>query len=221
MVRDYGQYCGIASALDIFGGRWTLLILREVLIAPRRYKDLLANLPGIGTNLLVDRLRMLESQGLLRKTRLPPPADADVYVPTEKSRTLEPTLLELARWGVRYVPDPDVSHYDPGWLVLSLRALFDPKAAHGKRLLIRFQIDETVVDARVRGSRIETGFGPDGEADLVWHSDAATLLEVNADPSKVTKAQKDGRLTLEGDTGLLGTVFAIFSGAGAKDLGSA
>src|SRR3712207_1800042 len=92
--RSYKQYCGLAYALDIVGERWTLLIIRELIAGPRRFKDLMDGLPGISTNLLSERLKSLEQQGMLRRRTLPPPAGSTVYELTETGHGLEQTLLE-------------------------------------------------------------------------------------------------------------------------------
>src|SRR5918995_3325809 len=97
--RRYDQYCALARTLDVVGERWTLLLVRELLLGPRRYKDLLAGLPGIGTNLLAERLRHLEEFGLVRRRSLPPPAGSRVYELTELGRGLESVVMELGRWG--------------------------------------------------------------------------------------------------------------------------
>src|SRR5581483_3423202 len=86
--RSYRQYCGVARALDVVGERWTLLIIRDLLLGPRRYKDLLEGLPGIGTNLLADRLKELERHGIVRRTVLPPPAGSTVYELTDLGSAL-------------------------------------------------------------------------------------------------------------------------------------
>ena len=97
--RSYNQFCGLACALDVVGDRWTLLIVRELLAGPHRFKDLTKGLPGISTNLLSKRLKHLEQQGLLRRRALPPPAGSTVYELTPLGQALEATLLELGKWG--------------------------------------------------------------------------------------------------------------------------
>src|SRR5262252_5679614 len=91
-ARSYNQYCAVARGLDVIGERWTLLIIRDLLVGPKRYKDLLDGLPGIGTNLLAARLRELEKKGIVRRTVLPPPAASTVYELTETGQALEPAM---------------------------------------------------------------------------------------------------------------------------------
>src|SRR5919106_2897508 len=97
--RGYGQYCAVASALDVVGERWTLLIVRDLFLGPKRYTDLRTGLPGIATDLLTARLRTLESAGLVRRRTLPRPAPATVYELTERGRLLGPVLRGLAQVG--------------------------------------------------------------------------------------------------------------------------
>lgn len=120
--RSYEQHCGLARALDIVGERWTLLIVRDLLLGPRRYGDLLESLEGITTNLLAKRLREMTKLGLLEKRRLPSPASGDVYALTDAGRSLEPAVMELARWGGRLLEHPrQGDKRDIGWALLSMK----------------------------------------------------------------------------------------------------
>jgi DNA-binding HxlR family transcriptional regulator len=100
--RSYNQHCGLAYALDKVGERWTLLIIAELLGGPRRFTDLLSGLAGISTNLLSERLKQLEQQGLLRRRTLAPPAASRVYELTAVGQALEQTLQELGNWGSQF-----------------------------------------------------------------------------------------------------------------------
>ena len=115
--RRYNQYCAVARALDIVGERWTLLIVRELLSGPKRFKDLLVGLPGIGTNLLTARLKDLEGYGVVRRTILPPPAGSKVYELTELGRSLEPVIAALGQWGLEFLDNPPNQEDDlrPAW----------------------------------------------------------------------------------------------------------
>lgn len=104
--RSYRQYCGIARALDVVGERWTLLVIRELMTGPKRFKDLLDGLPGIGTNLLTARLKQLEEDGLLRRTILPPPAKVPAYELTPLGQRLEPVLSTPGDWGQELLGPP-------------------------------------------------------------------------------------------------------------------
>ena len=113
-MRSYGQYCSIAKALDVVGDRWTLLIIRELLIRGAcRYTDLKNGLPGIATNLLSDRIRELESAGLIRREDAPPPIATTLFHLTDTGAELQPVLDAIGRWGVRYMAEPADGAYEP------------------------------------------------------------------------------------------------------------
>jgi DNA-binding HxlR family transcriptional regulator len=147
--RNYKQFCGLARALDHVGERWTLLVVRNLLLGPQRYSDLLERLPGITTNLLAARLRDLERLGLVTKRKAPPPVRATVYELGPAGRALEPALMELARWGGRFMDRPGKHDtFDIGWALLSLKRRY-----RGERELVAaFEVEERsfelVFDAR-------------------------------------------------------------------------
>jgi len=122
-VRSYGQYCAVAKALDVVGDRWTLLIVRELLVRGAcRYTDLRDGLPGIATNLLVDRLRELEQAGILSREAAPPPIATTLFQLTVRGQELRLVVEELARWGTSYLDDPGAGDAFRGrWLVLPLQ----------------------------------------------------------------------------------------------------
>jgi DNA-binding HxlR family transcriptional regulator len=140
-VKTYGQYCPVAHALDQVGDRWELLIVRELMLGQRRYTDLAEALPGIGSNILTSRLRDLESAGIVRKTKLPPPWAVTVYELTEHGRALDSVLRSLAQWGARSLGAPD-----PGdcWSMYAVHVRFRPEAAVDGVYEIRFVGGETI-----------------------------------------------------------------------------
>jgi len=154
--KVYGQYCPIAHALDLVGERWSLLIVRELLYGPRRYTDLAASLPGIGTNILAARLRDLENCGIVAKRRLPPPAASQVYELTPYGMELKPVIRELAVWGIHTLGPPDAGdELEPEWLVHALDTVFGPVAPAGS---FEFRIGAEVaslVDGDVRPGAVE------------------------------------------------------------------
>ncbi len=120
--RSYKQYCGLAKALDVVGQRWTLLIVRNLLLGPLRYTDLHRGLPGVTTNLLADRLREMEGAGLIEKARSPAPYPVDVYRLTTRGRALEPAIHAFGAWGWQFMKNPargDAT--DPAWAMLALK----------------------------------------------------------------------------------------------------
>src|SRR6187399_3778367 len=147
--RNYKQFCGLARALDRVGERWTLLVVRNLLLGPKRYSDLLESLPGITTNLLAARLREMERLGLVTKRKAPAPVRATVYELAPAGRALEPALMELARWGGRFMDRPGADDtFDVGWALLSLKRRYRGAC----ELVAAFDVDERsfelVFDAR-------------------------------------------------------------------------
>lgn len=126
-MRTYGQFCGIAKALDLVGDRWTLLIVRELLALGRcRHTDLRNGLPGIASNLLVDRLRELEGAGLIRREAAPPPVATTLFTLTDRGRALDPILQELGRWGRPLLHEPDsTDSFRTHWLPVPTQSLVD------------------------------------------------------------------------------------------------
>src|SRR4051794_39230206 len=130
-ARSYNQFCPLAHALDVVGERWTLLIVRELLTGPRRYKDLSEALPGLSTNLLSERVKALESQGLVSRRVLPPPAGSTVYELTPSGHALEKAVIELGRWGAHLLPPSleDDALPSVGSCALGIKAFFRPEQA--------------------------------------------------------------------------------------------
>ena len=156
MAKCYDQYCPIAHALGLVGERWSLLIVRELLHGPKRYTDLAASLPGIGTNILAARLKDLETGGLLTKHRLEPPAASQVYELTPYGHELKPVMRALALWGLRSIDAPtEEDDLAPGWLYGALDTVFAPVAPPGS---FEFRIGNEVaglVDGEARRGSIE------------------------------------------------------------------
>jgi DNA-binding HxlR family transcriptional regulator len=154
--KRYDQYCPIAHALGLVGERWALLIVRELMQGPKRYTDLTAGLPGIGTNILAARLRDLEEGGVVAKRRLPPPAASQVYELTPYGRALKPAMRELALWGIRSLgPPADDEELFPGWLEGAVDTVFAPVAPAGR---FEFRVDgeiASLVDGEARAGSIE------------------------------------------------------------------
>lgn len=197
--RTYGQFESLARALDLVGERWTLLLVRELMLGPRRYKDLLDGLPGIGTNLLAKRLQDLEAEGLVQKRQLPPPSGAVVYELTERGIKLEPALLELARWGMETMDAPapeDVLR--PGWGVLAMRSTFNARAAAGVREIYEFRIDQDTFQLRVDDGTLHTYQGTEGQPDLVISTDVETLMAMGARQISPMEAVAQGKAVVQG-----------------------
>ena len=177
--RSYGQHCAIAHALDLVGERWTLLVLRELLLGPLRYTDLLDGLPGIGTNLLARRLRDLEEVGLVERQVLPRPAGSTVYVLTRRGEALEPAIVALGRFGGRLLPErPDAEEFRPRWAVIGLKHTFRPERAPDGARTYQLELDGEPFHVRVEDGRLTTRQGPAHDPDLTVRTSARALLEV-------------------------------------------
>lgn len=197
--RAYKQTCNVARTLDLLGERWSLLIVRELLIGPRRFGDLADSLPGIGTNLLTARLKYLSDEGLLTRRRLPPPASVTVYELTEAGAALEPVLLELVRWGIRHrKPASAKAFYRPTWLVLAMRSVFRPERARGVRLRCEFRVGEHVFHAVVDHGRLTTGLGPVDRPDVVVTTQPRIFRRFEAGERPEVLA-KTGKWTVSGE----------------------
>ena len=198
--RRYDQYCTVARALDVVGERWTLLVVRELMTGPKRFKDLLGGLPGIGTNLLTARLKALEGHGIVQRATLPPPAGSNVYELTELGRSLEPVVVALSRWGARLMgARRGAEDLRPAWAAVALRATLEPEAAVETREVYGFRIDEEEFHVRVEGGEAEARQGPASDPDLVLSGDTETFLAVATGRLGPAQAVESGKLRAEGD----------------------
>ena len=158
--RTYGHACEIARALDVVGERWTLLLVRELFTGTRTYGQLPRALPGIGTNLLADRLKQLEADGLVEKIPLPGGPGRSTYQLTAFGLKLEPVLVELVRFGSNLgTPDGHGEFYRPTWAVLASKAAFRHEIAAGLTERYEFRVDDDVFYLGVRDGRPDNGTG--------------------------------------------------------------
>jgi DNA-binding HxlR family transcriptional regulator len=200
--RSYNQHCGIAYALDIVGERWTLLIIRELMAGPRRFKDLLDGLPDISTNLLSDRLKHLDQQGLIHRRTLAPPAGSTVYELTALGRALEKTLLELGRWGSQFVP-PSIEGgvLRLGSYALTLKTFFRPEQAQGVNETYALHVGNEVLQVQITAGEIHVQQGETRKADAVFHTDMPSYLGLLRGQIHPDAAIAAGLVRIEGDTG--------------------
>lgn len=200
--RSYDQYCAASRALDAVGDRWTLLLVRELLGGPRRYTDLLADLPGVSTDMLATRLRDMERDGLAVRRRLPAPANASVYELTERGGDLLPVLMALATWGA-----PALAEHRPTdavrahWFAIPLLGPLGA-AVGGDRVLVEVELPEGLFHVR-------TGFAPgrpsygDGAAEVAPDArlamDADTCRALGEGAATLAGAVKEGRVRVLGE----------------------
>jgi len=212
VAKRFDQYCPIAHALSLVGERWALLIVRELLRGEKRYTDLAAGLPGIGTNILATRLRDLEQAGVVRKRKLPPPAASTVYELTEYGAGLEETIHSLARWGARTLgPPASRDDLDREWGINAFPALLDPQAARGVSGTYVVRVDDDVFTVRLDDGRVDVHMGAVADPDLDLAMDMETFFAVASGDVDPREPAAEGRLQYDGDQDALVRFFAMFN----------
>lgn len=185
--RRYQQNCALALANDVIGERWTLLLIRDLLIFPRRFKELLESLKGMGTNLLATRLKDLEASGLVERRQ--GEAGSMVYALTPRGRALEPAVLELIRWGFRYGPGQEAdNHHRDDWDLLALKALFQPARALDLSAIVQFRKAGFVAWVRVHDQAISFGPGVAEDANVEIEGTVSDLFLKAANPADLQHA---------------------------------
>jgi DNA-binding HxlR family transcriptional regulator len=169
MNRTYGQYCGVVRALEMVGERWALLIIRDLLVSPKRYTDLRQGLPKIPTNILAARLKEMEEYGVIQRRVLPRPSSAVVYELTDYGRELEGVVLGLGRWGAQslgMLRDGEIFTTDS--MIMALRTTFQPHAAKGERLRYEFHFGPVLIHAVIDDGTIQVEEGSIENPDAVF-----------------------------------------------------
>jgi DNA-binding HxlR family transcriptional regulator/putative sterol carrier protein len=198
--RTYDQFCPAARALDVVGERWTLLIVRDLLLGPKRYTDLLNGLPGIGPNVLAARLKELAAVGIVEQTALPPPAASTVYRLTELGTSLRPVLAELLRWGLNFLDEPTGDDsFRAGWILSAMLVNFRPELAQGLHESYEFNIDGETLHVRIDDGDIEVSEGPAVDPVYSVSSDLETFLAVSLREITPAEAVEAGRSEFVGD----------------------
>lgn len=207
-MKSYGQYCGLARSLDTVGDRWNLLIVRQLLIGPARYGDLRAGLPGLATNLLADRLRDLETAGVVRR-QVADAGSAVAYALTPWGSELREPVEALIRWATPLmVEGPGDDRFDPAWLHVALPALLRDRPRSRRAVTLGLDVDGALLRLRVgrAGIEVETGDGDsdsgDGgrPVDATLRTSAHLLLGLAAGALTIADAQAWGAVDIEGDT---------------------
>jgi DNA-binding HxlR family transcriptional regulator/putative sterol carrier protein len=166
-TRTYGQYCGLARALEIVGERWVVLIVRDLLVSPKRFTDLHRGLPRIPTNVLAARLKELEAAGVVRRRVLPRPSGSVIYELTEYGAELEGVIIGLGRWGAKLLDEPRADEIiTEDSMTMALRSTFDAKAARGLRGSYELHLGDIVVHAVIDNGKLEAAAGPLPSPDL-------------------------------------------------------
>ena len=203
-MRSYGQYCSVAKALDVVGDRWTLLIIRELLVqGPCRYTDLKNGLPGIATNLLSDRLRDLEQAGLIKREEAAPPIATTLFHLTDAGAELEPVLNALGGWGIRYMTQPDDSdEFRSHWFTFPVSLFLHDREPSGPPVSIELRTTGRPAVIEVSGGSVRTRLGTAPAPDLVLSGTPRLILGLLSAHLTPSEAHDLG-LEISGDTAVL------------------
>jgi DNA-binding HxlR family transcriptional regulator/putative sterol carrier protein len=217
--RSYNQFCALACGLDVIGERWTLLIIRELLAGPRRFKDLLDGLPTISTNLLSDRLKCLEQQGILCRRVLPPPAGSAVYQLTALGQALEKSVLELGKWGSHFLPPSleGVALPSLGAATLAIKAFFHPEQAQGVHETYELHLGNDVLQVRIEDGEIHAQQGQALKADVVFYADMQLFMGLFSGQLEPDEAISSGLIRIEGDPQALTRFLNLSSATGSVE----
>ncbi len=211
-LRSYGERCAAARALDLVGQRWALLVVRELLLGPKRFTDLRDGMPKAKPSVLSQRLRELEEGGVIRRRKLGPPARATVYELTEVGRGLETVLISLGRWG-RMLPVASGTVRNTDALVLALKWAFEADRAGDLVGRYELRLGGDCFGIVVEAGALEVRRGEEPGADAVIETDALTLEAVVFDGQPARAAERDGRLAIRGDHALALRFFRHYRGA--------
>ena len=202
--RHYEDACAAAHALDLVGERWALLVMRELMLGPKRFSDLRESFPGISANVLTQRLEGLEAAGVLVRRKLPPPAASQVYELTEWGYESEPIFQALGRWAARSPAHDPTLPFSAASFFLSLRTMLDPERAKGLDARIGFRLGEETFLAHLADGRIEIARGALDKADLILAGTAPALA------GAIYGGQPLGALQVEGDRALAERFVGLF-----------
>jgi DNA-binding HxlR family transcriptional regulator len=209
-TRTYDDGCAAAHALDLVGERWALLVVRELLLGPKRFTDLRSGLPHASPNVLAQRLRDLEAAGVVRRGKLPPPAASKIYELTEWGRDLEPVIIALGRWGVRSPAKPPGAELGVDSLILSFRTMFDPDRAGGLEASYEFRLGAERFRAEVAEGRLEVERGTAAGSDAAVEADAGTLAALVYGELGLDEALDSEDLRIVGDRAVVERFLALF-----------
>ncbi|MEX2148462.1 MAG: winged helix-turn-helix transcriptional regulator [Candidatus Rokuibacteriota bacterium] len=208
----YPQLCALARAAEVIGERWTLLIVRELLLGPRRFTDLRERLDGVSASVLAERLLRLEETGVIARRFLEPPAASMVYELTATGRALEPAMHELLRWGARFMlPARPKDRVEAEWLRLALTACARRSSTPNRSFLLRLRRGRGEMSLRVAGGTggtvVTEGAGP---ADATVIAEPRTVLALMSGAMAPRAALRDGAVRVEGDISALDEFPALF-----------
>ena len=207
--RRYADGCAASHALNLVGERWALLIVRELLLGPKRFGRLRQDLPGLSANILTQRLRELEDGGVVEVRALPAPASVQVYALTEWGEELWPVLEQLVVWGFKSPDFPGFATMSATSFMLSLKAFFDQEAASDVTALVEIECDGLHFAVRIANGMLAIATEPAPGTDLKISATTSLLKRLLYARLPLADLQADG-LAWEGDAALLRRLPAIF-----------
>ncbi|REE96216.1 winged helix-turn-helix transcriptional regulator [Thermomonospora umbrina] len=208
--RKYDEGCAVSHALDLIGERWALLVIRELLLGPKRFSDLRAGIPGASPDVLATRLRELTDAGVVHRRTLPPPAASQVYELTDWGAGLEPVITHLGRWGSR---SPSLRHDAEGSidsLLLSLRSLFDPRAADGFNATITLVVEGRPFRVEIADGCFHLAGGAANDPAATLDTDRRTQAALLYGDRSIDDALRAGEATVTGDTAVVARFLRLF-----------
>lgn len=209
--RWYGDACGTAFAMELIGERWSLMIVRELLLGPRRFSDLRASLPGISAKVLTERLASLEDVGALRREKLPPPAAVQVYALTAWGLAAEPALQELGRWAAQHSGHDPLLPLSPVSLMISMRTMFDAAAASELVARIGLIVAGESFVAEVRDGTLTVARGEaEAQAAIFRAPNASVIAALLYAKIPIDELEREGGLEIAGDRALALRYAALF-----------
>jgi DNA-binding HxlR family transcriptional regulator len=208
--RKYDEGCAVSHALDLIGERWALHVVRELLLGPKRFTDLRAGIPGASPDVLTNRLRELQDAGVVRQHKLPPPAAVQVYELTEWGEELEPVVTHLGRWGSRSPSIRYDAHASIDSLLLSLRAMFDPRTARGLSATITLRVEGRPFRVEIIDGELHLAGGEATQPAATLESDRQTLAALLYGGRQLADAQRAGEATIIGATALVIRFLGLF-----------
>ena len=208
--RRYEDACGTALALDFVGERWALLIIRELLLGPRRFGEIRAGLPGLSANVLTQRLQGLEADGIIVREKLPPPASVQVYALTPWGYEAEPVVMAMGRWALRSPRHDPSLPFSRVSLMLALRMLLLPDKAAGWAGRIGFRLAEETYRVTVSGGALAIDRGTLADAEAVFVGEPNDFLPVLFGTMPLAMALAEERFAVEGDTARAAAFATLF-----------
>jgi DNA-binding HxlR family transcriptional regulator len=208
--RKYDEGCAIAHGLDLVGERWALLVVRELLLGPKRFTDLRSGLPGASPDVLSQRLRELADAGVLTRRKLPPPASVWVYELTDWGQALEPVIMQLGRWGSR---SPSLRHDAPvgaDSVVLSIKGHLDPHAVQSFSATIALRLGEQDFSIQLTDGHVEITRGQPSQPDVTLDTDPTTMNALLRGTRQLATTLDAGELRLDGDRAVAERFLALF-----------